>query len=366
MSGYIPQLEPVINAADAKAVSDYMSSGGWLTEFEHSRRFEREIAEAAGAAHCALAPNGTLALFLALEGLGIGAGDEVVVPDLTMAASATAVIMTGARVVFADVDSTTMCIDLADAEARIRESTRAVMVVTLNGRAPVGYRQFISRCRDRGVRVIEDAAQSLGSTLDGEPLGSLADCTCFSFSPHKIVTTGQGGAVVTSDPQLHERMRLLRDFGRRRGGADHYEIVGWNLKFTDMQAVLGVEQIGRLPELVRTKRTIFGHYQDGLADVPLVELPATDLETVTPWFVDVLVPAETKRPLIEYLHARGIGSRPFYPALHAEPAFDSGGSYPVAEDLSARGLWLPSSLSLTEEDVERVCNAVRDFFAGQA
>jgi perosamine synthetase len=362
MNRYIPQLEPVITAADAAAVSAYMSSGGWLTEFEHSRRFEQAIAEAAGASHCVLAPNGTLALFLALEGLGIGAGDEVIVPDLTMAASATAVIMAGARVVFADVDPATMCLDLDDAERRFGQRTRAVMVVTLNGRAPAGYREFISRCRERGIRVIEDAAQSLGSTVGGEPLGSLADCTCFSFSPHKIVTTGQGGAVATSDDGLHERMQLLRDFGRKRGGADHYEIVGWNLKFTDMQAVLGLEQIGRLPGLVQAKREIFSWYRERLAGIPDVEMPPTDLRSITPWFVDVLVPIESRGGLIDNLHGAGIGSRPFYPALHAEPAFDRDGSFPVAEDLSARGLWLPSSLNIVEREVDRVCRSIREVF----
>lgn len=361
MTAFIPQMEPVVTAAEAAAVDRYLRSGGWLTEFRETRTFERMLCDHTGARYCLAAPSGTLALFLALKGMGVGQGDEVIVPDLTMAASATAVILAGATVVFAEVEPHTLCLDFADAERRISPRTKAVMFVSLNGRAPSGVADFVTRLRGRDITVIEDAAQSLGSFHDGRHLGTFGECGCLSFSSQKLVTTGQGGAVLTNDEEVYRRMSQLRDFGRLEGGSDHYLSVGWNLKFTDLQAVIGVSQMSRLPELIERKKGIFAQYREQLAGVPGVEIPATDLGRVTPWFVDVLVDRSLKPPLMAHLQARGIGSRPIYPPLHAEPAFASAGEYPVAADISSRGLWLPSSLRLEAPDIKRVCTAIRQF-----
>ncbi len=361
MSRYIPQMEPLVTEADADAVQAYLRSGGWLTEFRETRNFEASLCEYTGARYCVAAPSGTLALFLALKACGVGRDDEVIVPDLTMAASATAVILAGATVVFADVDPDTLCLDLDRAEQSITPRTKAVMFVSLNGRSPADLAGFVARCRARGVKVIEDAAQSLGSFQQGRHLGTIGDCGCFSFSSQKIVTTGQGGAVVTDDEETYQRMGLLRDFGRTEGGSDHYLSVGWNLKFTDLQAVIGLEQMRRLPAIVERKRAIFALYRECLAGIRGLEVPGTDLASVTPWFVDVLVDGARKRPLMEHLHASRIGSRALYPPLHAEPAFAYAGSYPHSEDASRRGLWLPSSLRLEDADVERVCETIRRF-----
>jgi perosamine synthetase len=354
-------MEPLVTEADAEAVHRYLRAGGWLTEFRETRSFEKAICDFTGARFCAAAPSGTLALFLALKACGIGLGDEVIVPDLTMAASATAVLLAGGKVVFADIEPITLCLDLDGAERLITGRTKAVMFVSLNGRSPDGLAGFVARCRARGVRVIEDAAQSLGSFRDGRHLGTIGDCGCFSFSSQKLVTTGQGGAVVTDDEEVYRQMSLLRDFGRLAGGSDHYLSVGWNLKFTDLQAVIGLEQMRRLPALVERKKKIFDLYRRHLAGIQGLEIPRTDLANVTPWFVDVLVDRNVKRPLIEYLHQNGVGSREFYPPLHAEPAFAMAGSFPVSEEISGRGLWLPSSLCLANEQVERICGLIRQF-----
>jgi perosamine synthetase len=167
---------------------------------------------------------------------------------------------------------------------------------------------------------------------------------------------------VTSDEQVHATMRLLRDFGRTEGGSDRYLRVGWNLKFTDLQAVIGIEQLRRLPVLIEQKRQLFAWYGELLDGVPEVLLPRTDLTQVTPWFVDVLVEADIRDTLAQHLRRAGIGTRPCYPALHAEPAFRMSGSFPVAEEVSARMLWLPSSLRLGRDDVARVCDTIRTFY----
>jgi len=358
---YIPQMEPLVSEADAAAVQRYLHSGGWLTEFRETRNFEKALCEFTGGRFCAAAPSGTLALFLALKACGIGPGDEVIVPDLTMAASATAVLLAGGKVAFADIEPQTLCLDLDRAEQLITARTKAVMFVSLNGRSPEGLAGFVARCHARGVKVIEDAAQSLASFHDGRHLGTIGDCGCFSFSSQKLVTTGQGGAVVTDDEETYRRIGLLRDFGRSAGGSDHYLSVGWNLKFTDLQAVIGLEQMRRLPALVERKKKIFSLYQQHLAGVPGIEIPRTDLASVTPWFVDILVDKSVKRPLIEFLHQNGVGSREIYPALHAEPAFALAGPFPVSEQISGRGIWLPSSLRLADIQVKRVCDLIRQF-----
>ena len=218
MMAFIPQMEPVVTDADVSAVNAYMRSGGWLTEFEQTRCFEQQIAEFTGAPHCAVAPSGTLALFLALTACGIGRDDEVIVPDLTMAATATAVLLAGGKVVFADIEPETLCLDVSQVDQLITPRTRAIVFVPLNGRSPGNLADVVARWQRQGVRVIEDAAQALGSYIGGRHLGTLGDCGCLSFSSQKIVTTGQGGAVVTSDEQVHATMRLLRDFGRTEGG----------------------------------------------------------------------------------------------------------------------------------------------------
>lgn len=364
MTKFIPQMEPLITEADREAVRNYLDSGGWLTEFDQTRLFEQSICQHTGARFCVMAPSGTLALFLALSACGIGPDDEVIVPDLTMAASATAVLLAGAKVVFADVDADSFCLDLDRAEQAVTARTKAVMFVSLNGRAPNDFPDAAARWRNRGIKVIEDAAQSLGSLHAGRHLGTIGDCGCFSFSSQKIVTTGQGGAVVTDDEAIYSRMRLLRDFGRHEGGSDRYLSVGWNLKFTDLQAAIGLSQMRRLPAIMARKRRLFELYREHLARISGIAIPETDLGSVSPWFMDVLVDSDAKVPLMNHLRKNGIGSRMFYPALHAEPAFAMGGVFPVAEEISARGLWLPSSLSLDDEQIKRACDAIRQFFGG--
>ena len=155
---------------------------------------------------------------------------------------------------------------------------------------------------------------------------------------------------------------MLRDFGRREGGTDHYLRVGWNLKFTDLQAVVGLEQMRRLPAMIEQKRQLFAWYGELLDGVNEVVLPPTDLAQVTPWFVDVLVEPDVRERLAEHLRRAGIGTRRSYPALHAEPAFQMAGSFPVADAVSRRMLWLPSSLRVERDDVARICNAIHAFF----
>jgi len=355
----ISQMEPWIGEEERRAVDAYLASGAWLTEFQQTREFERMLAEYVGTRHAIVVTNGTVSLMLALKALGVGPGDEVLVPDFTMLASATAVQLAGAVPVFVDVERISLCMDLDLAEEQIGPRTRALMLVSLNGRSP-DMARAVELCSRRGIALVEDAAQSLGSRWRGRHLGSFGALGSFSFSAPKIITTGQGGALTTDDDLLAERVRKWKDFGRRRAGEDFYELPGYNFKVTDLQSVIGIEQMKKLGWRVQRKKEIFARYRDLLADVSEVVFLKTELDDVAPWFIDVLVP--DPEALRRVLAAAEIGSRFFYPALHSQPAFGLSGRFPNAEYAAQHGLWLPSSSFLTDTDVERVCEAARAHF----
>jgi perosamine synthetase len=359
VTGYIHQMAPWVGEEERQAVSDYLDSGGWLTEFTQTRSFERAIADYVGSRHASMVTSGTVSLFVALSALDIGAGDEVIVPAFSMIASANAVLMTGATPVFVDVDADTLCLDLDVLDSAITARTKAVMLVSLNGRSPdIDRLQAI--CARHRVPMLEDSAQSLGSRRGGRHLGTFGRIGSFSFSAPKVITTGQGGALVTDDDDLMARIQALRDFGRRRSGIDEHVALGFNFKFTDLQAVIGLAQMRKLEERVRRKKEMFARYQAALADVPQVTFLPTDLNDTAPWFVDVLVPDPA--PLLGHLHQRGIGSRPFYPSIPTQAPYRLSQRYPRAEFAAQHGLWLPSSCFLDDRTIDDVAQAIRDFY----
>lgn len=363
---FIPQMEPWFDEKETQAVYDYMRSGGWVTEFSKTREFEDQIAEYTTARYCSVVNNGTVSLVLALLACEIGPGDEVIVPDYTMVASANAVKLAGAEVVFADVDPENLCLDFTRMKEAVTARTKAIILVTINGRYPKNLEQFVDFCGQHKLKLIEDAAQSLGSFKGGRHLGTFGDIGSLSFSALKIITTGQGGALITNDKKLIERIRQLRDFGRAQGGSDHYLTMGWNFKFTDIQAVIGIEQMQKLSWRVQRKKEIYAFYQQHLKDVSGVCFIPTDLQDTAPWFIDILVEGDQREELIRYLQEKGIRTRPFYPALHREPVYSRGGSYPIAERVSGQGLWLPSSSKLNNAQLEYICGQIKAFFAIKA
>ena len=355
----INQMEPWIGEEERKAVSEYLTSGGWLTEYKKTREFEEMIADYVGSKYCIVLSNGTVTLFTALMALGIGPGDEVIVPDFTMIASANAVVLAGAGPIFVDISLSNLCLDLDLAEEAITSRTKAIILVSLNGRSPDMYRAM-ELAEQHGLYLIEDAAQSLGSRYKGKLLGTFGHVGSFSFSAPKIITTGQGGALVTDDAELADRIRKIKDFGRRKSGVDYHETMGYNFKFTDLQAVIGIEQMKKLDWRVARKKEMFALYQSELKGVKEVTFAETDLEDTSPWFIDILVPDPSA--LRNCLDERGIGSRPFYPAIHSQPAYGLSGHYPNSEYVASHGLWLPSSSFLDDETIKQICGAIRAFY----
>jgi perosamine synthetase len=360
---FIPQMEPWFGAEEAESVYAYMKEGGWITEFKRTERFEQLLAEFTGAKHCVVVNNGTISLTLAALACGVQAGDEVIVPNYTMIATPNSVRMIGAQPVFVDVDPATLCMDMATAERAITTKTRALMFVSANGRYPrEGIEQFAALCRARGLVLIEDAAQSLGSRYpSGLHMGRVGGVGSFSFSAPKVISTGQGGALITDDDDLAFKLRRLKDFGRSRGGTDVHDWIGYNFKFTELQACIGIEQMAKLAARVERKKAILRLYRENLRGVRAVTFFAQDLAWTTPWFIDVLV--EDRDRLMAHLKERQIGTRVMYPPIHRQKAYDLPGEHPVSEDVGRRGLWLPSASQLTDDQIARVCAAVHEFYA---
>lgn len=361
---FINQMEPWIGKEERQAMARYLKSGGWLTEFKETQRFEQMIAQYVGAKHACVVSNGTVSLFIALIALGVGKGDEVIVPNLTMIASANTVLLSGALPKLVDIDPFTLCLDLKLAEKAINKKTRAIMLVNFNGRSP-NMHEVTKLCKKYQLFLIEDAAQALGSFWNKKHMGTFGDIGSFSFSTPKIITTGQGGALVTNNDTLIEKIRKIKDFGRVKSGVDIHETLGFNFKFTDIQAVIGIEQMKKLKTRVKRKKEIFSLYEKELSKIKNMRFLKTDLSHVTPWFIDVLV--ENREELIAYLKLNGIGSRPFYPPVHTqapykEMEFSTKMNLPVSQELSLSGLWLPSSLFLSNKQVMYITSIIKKFY----
>ncbi len=359
---FIMQMRPWFGPEEKRALAEYMEEDGFLTEFRRTAAFETAIAEYTGAKHCIVTNNGTISLTLAALATGVQAGDEVIVPNFTMIATPNSVRMFGAQPVFVDVERETLCMDIEAARAAITPKTRAIMLVSANGRTPrAGIQAFQDLCAEHGLVLIEDSAQSLGSRYpDGTHIGRKGLVGSFSFSAPKIISTGQGGALITDDDEVAARLRRLKDFGRAKGGNDIHDVIGYNFKFTELQAVIGQEQMKKLPWRVERKREIYRRYREGLEGVSQVSFFDQDLEHTTPWFIDVMV--DDREALQAHLKEAGIGTRVMYPPINRQEAYRLPGSYPVSEEVGARGLWLPSASQLTNAQVDRITAAIRAFY----
>lgn len=358
----INYMEPSYDQYEIDAVNKYMSSGAWITEFKQTRKFEDNIASYTKSKYCSVMSNGTVTLIASLMACGISYGDEVIVPDFTMSATSHAVAILGAKVVFADIERDTFCMDFDAMLSKVSRKTKAIILVDLNGRYPSRFPDFIEYCKDNNIWLIEDAAQALGSTYKGKALGTFGDIGSFSFSMPKIITTGQGGAVLTDNNELFDKILRIRDFGREKAGSDHYMMIGANFKFTDLQAVIGIEQLKKVPGRVRRKKEMGQKYDSLLNGISSIEVVKNDYNDTAPCFIEILC-HKKKNELMNYLLEKGVNTRPFYPPLHSEPAYGLKDlSFPVTEEVSKKGLWLPSSVNLTDEKIEYICSLIKKFF----
>ncbi|MBI4089542.1 MAG: DegT/DnrJ/EryC1/StrS family aminotransferase, partial [Candidatus Levybacteria bacterium] len=277
----------------------------------------------------------------------------------TMVASPNAVLMAGARPVFVDIERENLCLNLEEVVGRITKKTKAIMSVPINGRSP-DMERLMAIAREHKLFILEDAAQALGSRYKGKHLGTFGDIGSFSFSTPKVITTGQGGALVTNSKQLSDKIIRIKDFGRiDRNSQDHDEI-GFNFKFTDIQAALGIAQMKKLKWRLRRKKEMYGVYQDCLKNVAQVKFLPTDLTQTSPWFIDIVVDDPIK--LSHYLKSKNIGTRLFYPAVHTTKPYKGQEKFPNSLWAAAHGLWLPSSTFLADSDIISICQRIKEFY----
>lgn len=367
----IPVAGPYIGGAEIELVSDAAREGWYQGANIYQQRFEAEFAARMGIKHAVSLPSCTSALHLALAALGIGPGDEVIVPDVTWIATAAPIRYLGATPVFADIEPDTWCLSARSTEQVITERTRAIIGVDLYG----GMCDWaaLRTLAERGELVlIEDAAEAIGSCYGGKSAGCLGDIGTYSFHGSKTMTTGEGGMFVTDSDEVLERVLTLRDHGRLPGDVTFFnQEVGYKYRMNAVTAALGIGQLRRLDELVAKKRALFSQYRSILANVPGLTLNAEPAGVFNSYWMTtaVLEPALglNKQVLAERLDARGIDSRPFFHPLSSLPAFQA---LPEADAARARnvvsyrlapyGINLPSALTLERDDVTRVCRALVD------
>ncbi len=364
-SKYVKINAPFITDEEINEVIETLRSG-YLASGPKVREFEELFAKYLGVKYALTVSNGTIALYLALKALGIGEGDEVIVPDFTFFATASTVVLCGAKPVFSDINLRTYTIDPNALEELITERTKAVVVVHLYGH-PVNMDGVLKVARDYGLYVIEDCAQAHGAEFRGSKVGGLGDVGAFSFYATKNLTMGEGGAVVTNNDEVARYVSLLRNHGQDR--KYHHILIGWNFRITDIQAAIGIHQLRKLDGMNRRRRELAKVYNEELSDLDGISLPIEESwgKHVYHQYVIWVKGGEVVRAkLMSYLDSKGVQTAIHYPEpLHAQPALSKyavGVKCPNATKASKHVLSLPMHPGLSIDDVLYVCKCVKEFF----
>ena len=358
----IMQTRPVFDKSEAEACYNYMITGDpFLTEFRETTALETKLKEYIGVKHCNMTTSGTTAIITALLALGVKKDDEVLVPNYTMIATANAVRVLGAIPKLIDVNPETFTIDLASVKANLTEKTKVVIHVSLNNRS-TQLKEIVDYCHEKNVYVLEDAAQSLGCRLDGKHYGTYGDIACFSLSTPKIISTGQGGFVITNNDDLATHVFRIKNFGRKSGGTEEYVEFGLNFKFTDLQAVVGLEQLKKLPDRVMRMREIYNKYENALGTNTNYKLLGNsgNKEWIQ-WFIDILV--EDRDELMKFMKKHNIDTRVCYPSIHSTEFYAVEGNFPETDTISKKGVFLPTHFSLNDNEILYICSILKVFYA---
>jgi perosamine synthetase len=369
----IPVNAPVISEEAKRYVRDSLETGWLSASGPYVAKFEQAFASYLGMKHGVAVANGTAALHSALLALGIGAGDEVIVPAFTMIAPVFAVMYTGARPLFVDSERETFNIDVTRIESKITSKTRVILAVHIFGH-PCEMDAIREIAKRRGLRVIEDAAEAHGALYRGHLCGSMSDISCFSFYANKVVTTGEGGMALTQDDALARRLRKFRDLCHSDEKRFIHEDLGYNYRLTNVQAAIGLGELENIDRYVARKRAIAARYDAGLRHVPGIRTPITRPHARSVfWMYGILVDEKaygrSKDGLRRALAERSIETRDFFYPPEDQPALTRRlgdvGCHPHAAYLAKTGCYLPSGLAITDEEIDRVAEAVRDL-AGHA
>lgn len=356
----IPVAEPDLKGNEFKYLTDAFLSTWISSRGKYIDELELKFSEFCGCKHGVAVSNGTVAIHLALLALNIGPGDEVIVPDLTFAATINTVLHAGAVPVIVDVDLNSWCIDPAAIEKAITPKTKAIIPVHVYGQ-PCEMDKIMAIASKHNLFVIEDCAEAHGAKFNGRPVGSFGHIACYSFFANKIITTGEGGMCVTNDERLSDRMKVLRDHGMNKQKRYWHDEVGYNYRMTNLQAAIGVAQLERVDEIILERKKIEEKYKSALKDFPAIKWQENiSGRNRVVWLVSIEVPAEKREALFAALNKHGVDVRPFFYTLSSMPVYKAYVHSDVnSKILSARGMNLPT---VTGVDAEKVLNAFKEVF----
>lgn len=357
---HLPVAAPTLGGNELRYVTECVLTNWISSQGRFVMEFERAFAKFSGVKHSVAVSNGTVALHLALVLAGIGPGDEVIVPTLTFVATVNAVRHAGATPVFVDSERNTWTIDPLQVEKKITARTKAVIPVHLYGH-PADMDPIMDLARRHNLFVIEDAAEAHGALYKGKRVGSIGHIGCFSFYGNKIITTGEGGMLTTDDDRLADQARLLRDHGMSKTRKYWHDVVGFNYRLTNLQAAVGVAQMERIESMLHLRAGIAAQYREFLAGDDRLELPAQApwAERVT-WLYSILLKDGIARDtVVNVLEAQGVDARPLFYPVHLMPPYAIAERFPIAEDLSRRGVSLPTWVPMRQAEIGRVCTTLQ-------
>lgn len=365
---FIPQIQPWIDKDDLQEIQKVIAST-FVSENEATRQFEKMIQDFTGAKHVIAYANGTLALAAALMVLGVKPGDEVIVPDMTFIATANAVILAGATPVFCDIEEKGWQISLKEIQLKITSKTKGIIPVHLYG-VSSEMNSILALAKKHNLFVLEDAAESIGTTYNGKHVGTLGEVGMISFYANKIITTAEGAVLLTNDENLAKELYKIKNHGREKKGIFVHESIGYNFSFSDLHAALGISQMKKLPLILKKKAEIWNNYYEAFKNVPEIFMYRTP-ENISPvyWFTNIEV--DDAEALENFLKSAKIGSRRFFYPLHMQPcyqlreaqALSDSDAFSNSSAVYKRGLSLPSSYSLNPEQQNYVISKVLEFFA---
>lgn len=365
MKQKIPQVCPYFTNDEIKEVADSLKNA-WVTEGPKSKEFLQEVLKMTGAKYGVLAPNGTLSLYMALMVLGIGKGDEVIVPDFTMIASSNAVYLTGATPVFVDVSLADLNIDPDLIEKSITSKTRAIMPVHIYGHA-TDMDKIKKISKKHNLLMVEDACQGLGLYYRGKHVGTFGELGCFSFFADKTITTGgEGGAVITNNKELYEKLLYFRNQGRLHSGTFIHPEIGYNFRMTDLQCAVGLVQIRKFKQITEKRlknHSIYEKYLKGIKEIKIIG--PFSYSNFVPFRLNIF--AEKLPQLMEFLENNGVQTRGMFFPLHKQPCYKtykySDKNFPNSIYAYENGLSLPVYYSLKENEIKYICDTIKKFYA---
>jgi perosamine synthetase len=368
---FIPVNEPLLNGNEKKYLCECIDTGWISSEGPFVKQFEEKMSAAAGRKYGIAVSNGTAALEVAMQAIGIGKDDEVIMPTFTIISCAMAVTKLGAKPVLVDSDIDTWNMQIDEIENKITPKTKAILMVHLYG-LPAEINHILELARKYNLKVIEDAAEMHGQTYYGKPCGGFGDISTFSFYPNKHITTGEGGMVVTDNEALAEKCRMLRNLCFRKDVRYVHDEISDNYRFTNLQAAVGLAQLERLDEFVEKKREIGKFYTNALANIEGIKLPVAKTEYADNiyWVYGIVLDKETilsNQDITKLLAAEGIGTRTFFWCMHEQPVYQKQGmfdgeKYENAEYLARKGFYIPSGLAITKTQMEIVADKIHKVF----